>query len=118
MSSTTPRKIELERSITIEELYGLLDQHKDEFPVPIKISSFLGKKIVFKRDKRLEIELHVTVNDSVITVKPVLVEGTIETNGIGVSTAALKNGFGLQTGVGRDDYVNDVVDKITRIVNG
>jgi len=118
MSSTTPRKIELGRSITIEELYGLLDQHKDEFPVSIKLSSFLGKKIVFKRDKRLEIELHVTVNDSVITVKPVLVEGTIETNGIGVSTAALKNGFGLQTGVGRDDYVNDVVDKITRIVNG
>ena len=35
-----------------------------------------------------------------------------------VRTADLKNGFGLQTEFGRDDYVNDVVEKITRIVNG
>ena len=30
----------------------------------------------------------------------------------------LKNGFGLSTELGRDDYVNGVVEKIKRIVNG
>ena len=70
------------------------------------------------RDAGIKFLRENALKDSVITIKSVLVEGTIETNGIGVSTAALKNDFGLQTGVGRDDYVNDVVDKITRIVNG
>ena len=38
--------------------------------------------------------------------------------GFSVRTADLKNGFGLKTELNRDDYVNDVVAKITRIVNG
>ena len=115
--SAVPRKIEMGRSMTIEELYALLEQHKEEFPVPFKLSSFLGKRITFKREPRLEVQLLVTVKDNVITVKPNLQEGTIESNGFSVRTADLKNGFGLQTELGRDDYVNDVVEKITRIVN-
>ena len=118
MFSTVPRKIEMNRSMTIEEVYALLEQHKDEFSVPFKLSSFLGKKITFKREPRLELGLLVTVKDNVITVRPNEQEGTFETNGIGISTATLKNGFGLKTDLGRDDYVNDVVEKITRIVNG
>ena len=43
--SAVPRKIEMGRSMTIEELYSLLEQHKEEFPVPFKLTSFLGKKI-------------------------------------------------------------------------
>ena len=54
---------------------------------------------------------------NVITVRPNLQEGTIESNDFSVRTADLKNGFGLQTELGRDDYVNDVVENITRIVN-
>lgn len=115
--SAVPRKIEMGRSMTIEELFNLLNQHKEEFPVPFKLSSFLGKRITFKREPRLEIQLLVTVKDNVITVRPNLQEGTIESNGFSVRTADLKNGFGLQTELGRDDYVNDVVEKITRIVN-
>lgn len=116
--SAAPRKIEMNRSITIEELYSLLEQHKDEFPVPFKLSSFLGKRIVFKREPRLEMQLLVTVKGNVITVRPNLQEGTIESGGFSVRTADLKNGFGLKTELNRDDYVNDVVAKITRIVNG
>ena len=116
--SAAPRKIEMNRSMTIEELYSLLEQHKDEFPVPFKLSSFLGKRIVFKREPRLEMQLLVTVKGSVITVRPNLQEGTIESNGFSVRTADLKNGFGLKTELNRDDYVSDVVAKITRIVNG
>lgn len=115
--SAVPRKIEMGRSMTIEELYSLLEQHKDEFPVPFRLSSFLGKRITFKREPRLEIQLLVTVKGNVITVRPNLQEGTIESNGFSVRTANLKNGFGLQTELGRDDYVNDIVEKITRIVN-
>ena len=63
-------------------------------------------------------QLLVTVKGNVITVRPNLQEGSIETGGFSVRTADLKNGFGLQTEFGRDDYVNDVVAKITRIVNG
>ena len=113
-----PRKIEMNRSLTIEELYSLLEQHKDEFPVPFKLSSFLGKRITFKREPRLELQLLVTVKGNVITVRPNIQEGTIESNGFSVRTADLKNGFGLQTEFNRDDYVNDVVAKITKIVNG
>lgn len=116
--STAPRKIEMNRSMTIEELYSLLEQHKDEFPVPFKLSSFLGERITFKREPRLEMQLLVTVKGSVITVRPNIQEGTIESGGFSVRTADLKNGFGLKTEFGRDDYVNDVVEKITRIVNG
>ena len=116
--SAAPRKIEMNRSMTIEELYSLLEQHKDEFPVPFKLSSFLGKRIVFKREPRLEMQLLVTVKGNVITVRPNLQEGTIESGGFSVRTADLKNGFGLKTELNRDDYVNDVVAKITRIVNG
>ena len=116
--SAVPRKIEADRSMTIEELYALLEQHKDEFPVPFKLSSFLGKRITFKREPRLEMQLLVTVKGNVITVRPNVQETTLESNGLSVRTADLKNGFGLQTEFGRDDYVNDVVEKITRIVNG
>jgi len=116
--SAAPRKIEMNRSLTIEELYALLEQHKDEFPVPFKLSSFLGKRITFKREPRLELQLLVTVKGNVITVRPNIQEGTIESNGFSVRTADLKNGFGLQTEFNRDDYVNDVVAKITKIVNG
>ena len=116
--SAAPRKIEMNRSLTLEELYSLLEQQKDEFSVPFKLSSFLGKRIVFKREPRLEMQLLVTVKNNVITVRPNLQEGTIESNGFSVRTADLKNGFGLKTELNRDDYVSDVVAKITRIVNG
>ena len=116
--SAAPRKIEMNRSMTIEELYSLLEQHKDEFPVPFKLSSFLGKRIVFKREPRLEMQLLVTVKGNVITVRPNLQEGTIESGGFSIRTADLKIGFGLKTELNRDDYVSDVVAKITRIVNG
>ena len=116
--SAAPRKIEMHRSLTLEELYSLLEQHKDEFPVPFKLSSFLGKRIVFKREPRLEMQLLVTVKGNVITVRPNLQEGTIESGGFSIRTADLKNGFGLKTELNRDDYVSDVVAKITRIVNG
>jgi len=104
--------------MTIEDLYALLDQHRDEFPVPFKLSSFLGKRITFKREPRLEMQLLVTVKGNVITVRPNVQEATIESNGFSVRTADIKNGFGLSTEFNRDDYVNDVVAKITRIVNG
>ena len=116
--SAAPRKIEMNRSLTLEELYSLLEQHKDEFSVPFKLSSFLGKRIVFKREPRLEMQLLVTVENNVITVRPNLQEGTIESGGFSVRTADLKNGFGLKTELNRDDYVNDVVAKIARLVNG
>ena len=116
--SAAPRKIEMNRSLTLEELYSLLEQHKDECSVPFKLSSFLGKRIVFKREPRLEMQLLVTVKNNVITVRPNLQEGTIESGGFSVRTADLKNGFGLKTELNRDDYVNDVVAKITRIING
>ncbi len=116
--SAVPRKIEMGRSMTVEELYDLLDRHKDEFPVPFKLTSFLGKRITFKREPRLELQLLVTVKGNVITVRPNIQESSIESNGFSIRTADMKNGFGLSTEFGRDDYVNDVVAKITKIVNG
>ena len=117
-NSGAPRYIEANRNITIEELYALMEQHKEEFPVPFKLSSFLGKRIVFKHDPQLEMQLLVSVKGNKITVRPNLQEGTIESDGFSVRTADLKNGFGFATELNRDDYVNDIVAKITKIVNG
>ena len=117
INSAAPRKIGMNRSMTIEELFALLDQHKEEFSVPFKLSGFLGKRIIFKREPKLEMQLWVTVKGNEITLRPNIQEGTIETDGFSIRTADLKNGFGLSTELNRDDYVNDVVAKITKIVN-
>ena len=113
-----PRKFEANRQITIEELYDLLIEHEDEFEMPFKMNNILGKRIVFKRHPRLEIQLLVTVKGNVITVTPNNQEAEIESGGFSVRTADLKNGFGFQTEFNRDDYVTDVTNKIERIVNG
>lgn len=118
VNSLVPRKIEANREISIEELYDLLMEHNDEFEVPFKMNNILGKRIVFKRHPKLELQLLVTVKGNVITVTPNDQEGTIETDGFSVSTADLKNGFGFQTEFNRDDYVTDVAEKIEKIVNG
>ena len=115
--SAAPRTIEMNRSMSIEELYALLEPHADEFPVPFKLSNFLGKRITFKREPRLEMQLLVTVKGNLITVRPNLQEGEIESEGFSIRTADLKNGFGFATEFNRDDYVNDVTEKIRRIVN-
>lgn len=118
INSEVPRKIEAGRQITIEELYDLLLEHEEEFEMPFKMNNILGKRIVFKRHPRLEIQLLVTVKGNVITVTPNNQEAEIESGGFSVRTADLKNGFGLQTEFNRDDYVTDVTNKIERIVNG
>jgi len=118
INSEVPRKFEANRQITIEELYDLLVEHEDEFEMPFKMNNILGKRIVFKRHPRLEIQLLVTVKGNVVTVTPNNQEAEIESGGFSIRTADLKNGFGLQTEFNRDDYVTDVTNKIERIVNG
>ncbi|MBQ3387323.1 MAG: hypothetical protein IJG53_08370 [Eggerthellaceae bacterium] len=116
-----PRKIELNRSMTIEELYALLEQHADEFPVPFKLSGFLGKRIIFARHPKLEMQLWVTVKDNVITVRPNSQEVTYETESFRIRTVDIKNaddGFFLGAELNRDDYTNAVTAKIESIVNG
>ncbi len=118
VNSEVPRKIKTNRTVTIEELYEMLKQHEDEFPVPFKMSSLFGKHITFQRHPQLEIQLIVSVKGDEITVRPNNQEGEIESGGISIRTADLKNGFGLQTEFNRDDYVTDVTAKIEKIVNG
>lgn len=116
--SAVPRKIKTNRAVTIEELYDMLMQHEDEFEVSFKLSSMFGKHITFKRHPQHELQLLVSVKGNEITVTPNIQEGTIESDGFRIRTADLKNGFGLKTELNRDDYVEDVVAKIDKIVNG
>lgn len=118
VNSAAPRTIKTKRNVTIEELYELIRQHEDEFPVPFKLSSMFGKHITFQRHPKLELQLLVTVKGDEITVRPNIQEGTIESEGFSIRTADLKNGFGFQTEFNRDDYVNYVTGKIDEIVNG
>lgn len=115
--SAVPRKIETAREITIEELYDLLKQHEDEFEMPFKLSKLFGKHITFKRHPKLELSLIVTVKGFEITVRPNLQEGEIGSEGFSINTAMLKNGPGFHTAFNQDDYIEDVVAKIERIVN-
>ena len=115
-----PRKIELDRPITIEELYAKLEPHADEFPVPFKLNKMLGSRIVFARHPKLEMQVWVTVKGNEITVRPNSQEVTLETDGWSVRTVDIKNaadGFFLGAELNRDDYVNAMVAKITEIVN-
>ncbi|MBE6019193.1 MAG: hypothetical protein E7230_02490 [Clostridiales bacterium] len=116
VNSAAPKKVTVSREISIEELYELLSQHEDEFEMPFKLSSMLGKHITFKRHPKFEIQLLVTVKGNEITIRPNIQEDTIETDGFSIRTADLKNGFGLQTELNRDDYVQNVADTIARIV--
>jgi len=118
VNSEVPRKIKTNKTVTIEELYEMLRQHEDEFPVPFKLSSMLGKHITFQRHPQLELQLLVSVKGDEITVRPNNQEGEFETGGFIVKTADLKNGFGLQTELNRDDYVTYVTSRIESIVNG
>lgn len=118
VNSAVPRKITADHAITIEELYELLLQHEDEFEVPFKLSSMFGKHITFKRHPKLEMQLLVSVKGNEITVRPNIQEGEIESEGFRIRTADLKNGFGLQTELNRDDYVEEVTSRIEKIVNG
>ena len=116
-----PRKIECNRSLTIEELYELLEPHADEFPVPFKLSSFLGKRIIFAREPQLEMQLWVSVKDNVITVRPNSQEVTVGSDNFSVRTVDIKNFqdggiFGAE--LNRDKYTDYVTETITRIVNG
>jgi len=118
VNSEVPRKIKTNKTVTIEELYEMLRQHEDEFPVPFKLSSMFGKHITFQRHPQLELQLLVSVKGDEITVRPNNQEGEFETGGFIVKTADLKNGFGLQTELNRDDYVTYVTSRIESIVNG
>ena len=113
-----PRKIEANRNLTIEELYALLEPHADEFSAPFKLSGFLGKHIVFKRDPQLELQVLVTVKNNVITVRPNAQEVTVGSDNFSIRTVDVKQGGVFGAEFSRDDYVNDIVEKITRIVNG
>ena len=115
-----PRKIQCNRTITIEELYELLQQHAEEFPVPFKLSTFLGKRIVFAREPKLEMQIWVMVKGNEITVRPNAQDAEFETEGFAISSVFLKN---LESGLlgaelNRDTYINYMTDTITRIVNG
>ena len=116
MYSAVQRKIELQKSITIQELYDILKAHESEFAVDFGLHTFPIKRITFKRHPKLELQLIVTVKDRTIKVTPNIQEGTIGVNGMNIRTADLKNGFGFATEFGRDDYVEDVVAKITRML--
>ena len=116
-----PRKIELDREITIEELYDLLEPHANEFPVPMKLGNFMGKRIVFARHPKLEMQLWVTVKGNVITVRPNSQEVTLESDNFSVRTVDIKNiedGFFFGAELNRDEYTDAVTAKIAEIVGG
>ena len=76
------------------------------------MSTFLVKRITFKRHPQLEMQLILTVKDNVIKITPNLQKGEVGNGSFSVKTTTFKNGIGLATGLNRDDYINDFVEKL------
>jgi len=111
-----PRKIELTRNITIQDLNAILEAHEEEFDTLFKMGTFPFKRITFKRHPKLEMQLILTVKDNIIKITPNIQETTIGNENFSVRTADLKNGFGFATELNRDDYIEEFVRKITAML--
>lgn len=114
--SGVQRKIELTKPITIDRLYQLLKEHEELFDRPFKKHSFPIQRITFSRHPQLEMQLILTVKDKVLKVTPNLQEGSIETEGFSIRTADLKNGFGLETELNRDDYISKFIETLSSLL--
>ena len=69
MNSERPVKIQLDRAMTIEEIYKKMNVRASEFRLPFKLKKGLfGKRIEFEEDKDLELIVNVTVKGKEVAV--------------------------------------------------
>lgn len=73
MNSERPVKIQLDKEMTLEEIYEKMNARASDFRLPFKLKKgLLGKKIEFEKDKDLELVVNVTVKGKEVTVRPVI----------------------------------------------
>lgn len=73
MNSERPIKIQLDKEMTLEEIYEKMNARASDFRLPFKLKKgLLGKKIEFEKDKDLELVVNVTVKGKEVTVRPVI----------------------------------------------
>ena len=73
MNSERPVKIQLDREMTLEEIFDKMNARAADFRLPFKLKKGLfGKRIEFEKDKDLELIVNVTVKGKEVTVRPVV----------------------------------------------
>ena len=69
MNSERPVKIQLDREMTLEEIYERMSARASDFRLPFKLKKGLfGKRIEFEEDKDLELIVNVTVKGKEVAV--------------------------------------------------
>ena len=122
----SPRKFELETPITLEELYEKLSARAAAFKHPFEIKGGItGKHIAFKKDKELDIIIHIHVKDNTVKVSPILQENQTGVSVGGFSMRTDKNSVfnkGVQgvmdLPMQRGAYTDEVLETVKKIIAG
>lgn len=122
----SPRKFEIENPITLEELYEKLSARAAAFKHPFEIKGGItGKHIAFKKDKELDIIIHIHVKENEIKVSPILQENQTGVSVGGFSMRTDKNSVfnkGVQgvmdLPMQRGAYTDEVVETVKKILAG
>ena len=69
VNSERPVKIQLDREMTLEEIYERMSARASDFRLPFKLKKGLfSKRIEFEKDKDLELIVNVTVKGKEVAV--------------------------------------------------
>ncbi len=124
MTATYPREFDISYSTTLEEVFEKLNARAAAFQMPFAIKDGIPEqRIVFEKEPNLDIQLWVFVKDgNHIKILPNLMENTTSVNGMRVDkNSALRRGVKgamVELPVARGEYVDDVTEKIKKLLNG
>lgn len=125
MNSERPVKIQLDKEMTLEEIYEKMNVRASDFRLPFKLKKGLfGKKIEFERDKDLELVVNVTVKGKEVTVRPVIHQNKTAVGTGNVQIRIDKNSMFrkgvkgvLNTPAERGKFVAETAEKIRKILS-
>lgn len=120
--ATTARKIEIEQTMTIEELFKKLNAHANAFQMPFDLKNGIGGlHIQFKKEPVTDVILNVSVKENEVKVAPLISESKTSIGGVRVdkNSIARKGVKGVMNlPMERGAYIDTVIENIQKIIKG
>lgn len=122
-TATQPREFDLSYSTTLEEVYEKLSACAAAFQMPFSVKGGVaGQRIVFEREKNLDVALWLYVKECHIRVQPNVSNNTTSVNGMRVDKkGAMRSGVknvAVSMPIARGEYIDAVTETVRRILNG
>jgi len=124
--AVSARTFEIDRDLTVDELYALMEQRAAAFQMPFSQKGGIGgDRIAFKKEPNLDVMLSVSIKERTVKVMP-----TVATNSTGVSAGGFSMDVGknsvLRKGVQgvmdlpmqRGAYIDTVTETIQKLIKG